>query len=310
LAAPNGESEARFVVKQIRRLIRDGQPPSSIAVLYRTNFQSRLFEEELLKHSLPYQILGVRFYERKEIKDILSYIKAVQNPEDLLSLKRIINLPSRGIGKTTFLKFLAENSRRFGRDPDFAPGLSSREKEKIANFQNLLKLVKKITIENSASKAIRLIMEKTGYQNFLKDGTEEGEMRLDNLKELVSLARKFDLLKPPLGIEALLCNVALSSEQDSLDNKKQGVRLMTVHAAKGLEFNNVFLVGLEEGLFPINNPVYEEERRLFYVGLTRAKSNIYLSFANFRTIFGEIKVNAPSRFLLEIPEELLKLCDI
>lgn len=307
-AAENEEEEACFAADQIEKILSRGDSLSQTAVLYRTNFQSRILEEEFLRRSIPYQVLGVKFYERKEIKDILAYLKAALNPNDLLSLKRIINTPARGIGKITTLKFLA-------RDKNLSPA----EQNKIQKFLQILKDIKKIIKEAPASKAIRLTMKKSGYEAFLNKETEEDQMRLFNLKELVSLAAKYDHQKPPTGIESLISDAALASEQDFLKNFQKAVKMMTVHAAKGLEFDNVFLVGLEEGLFPIQNNIfsgnselhnpYEEERRLFYVALTRAKSNLYLSFANFRRIFGDIKINAPSRFLADIPEELLTICE-
>ncbi len=307
-AAENEEAEARFAAEQIEKILgQDGQL-SQTAVLYRTNFQSRVFEEEFLRRSIPYQVLGIKFYERKEIKDILAYLKAALNPDDFLSQKRIINAPARGIGKITALKFFAKDKN-----------LSPKEENKIQNFRKILEDIREIVEKNPASKVVRLAMKKSGYESHLNKETEEDQTRLANLKELVSLATKYDRQNPPAGIESLISDAALSSDQDFLKNSQKGVRMMTVHAAKGLEFDNVFLVGLEEGLFPIQNNIfsgslefknpYEEERRLFYVALTRAKNNLYLSFANFRRIFGDVKINSPSRFLSDIPEELLNLCE-
>src|SRR3989339_221135 len=307
-AADNEEAEARFAADEIEKIQSRENRPSQTAVLYRTNFQSRVFEEEFLRRSIPYQVLGIKFYQRKEIKDILAYLKSALNPDDFLSQKRIINVPARSIGKITTLKFFAQDKN-----------LSLKEESKIQNFQKILKDLKTIIEENPASKAVRLAMQKSGYQSCLNKETEEDQARLANLKELVSLATKYDHQKPPVGIETLISDAALAGEQDSLKNPQKGVKMMTVHAAKGLEFDNVFLVGLEEGLFPIQNNIfsgspestnpYEEERRLFYVALTRAKNNLYLSFANFRRIFGDVKINAPSRFLSDIPEEFFKLAD-
>lgn len=309
-AAENEEAEARFAADEIEKIqSRENRASASqTAILYRTNFQSRVFEEEFLRRSIPYQVLGIKFYERKEIKDILAYLKSALNPDDFLSLKRIINAPGRGIGKITALKFFAQDKN-----------LSPKEESKIQNFRQILKDIKAIIEENSASKAVRLAIKKSGYESHLNKETEEDQARLANLKELVSLATKYDNQKPPVGIETLISDAALASDQDSLKNSQKGVRMMTVHAAKGLEFDNVFLVGLEEGLFPIQNNIfsassefanpYEEERRLFYVALTRARNNLYLSFANFRRIFGDVKINAPSRFLSDLPEELLRPAD-
>ena len=322
--AQNEIEEARFIALKTKEFLQAGVAPASIAVLYRTNFQSRVLEEEFLANSLPYQVLGVKFYERKEIKDILAYIKASLNPNDLLSIKRIINVPSRGIGKVLMTKYFAQILRypaEAGSARQEKP-LSAKERQRLQSFNQILKSIKEIVSKEPASKVIKFVIHKTGYQQFLQDNTEEGEMRLENIKELAALAKRYDSLSPPAGIEKLLEEAALMTEQDNLDINAQhrvlntgkgAVRLMTVHAAKGLEFDYVFIAGLEEGLFPHAASAYqsdlirqEEERRLFYVALTRAKESVFLSYALFRSIFGEKLINQPSRFLLDIPPELLE----
>lgn len=282
---------------------------SNIVVLYRTNFQSRALEEAMINYSIPYQVLGVKFFERKEIKDTLAYVRAALNPDSLSDIKRIINFPARGIGKATIAKI-------FSGDTDSLP---AKTKIKIQNFYDLLGEIREKINELKASEIIKFIIKKSGIEQEMLDQGEEGEERLENTKELVTIALKYDLLPGNLGIEKLLEDAALASDQDSLalnEERKEAqnaVRLMTVHAAKGLEFDYVFVVGLEEGLFPHERmgekrteEDSEEERRLFYVALTRAKERLFLSFANFRTIFGTPKINTRSEFISDIPSHLVE----
>mgnify|MGYP001597086273 CR=1 FL=1 len=298
--AANEMEEAAFIAQTARAYMRNNTPADKIAVLYRTNFQSRVLEEEFLRQGVPYQLIGVKFYERKEVKDILAYIRAALNPQDLLSKKRIINTPPRGIGKILLTKYLA-------RDKNISP----KGKALLQNFEEVIQSINRTAQTKPASEAVRLAIEKTCYADFLRDGTEEGAARLANIQELVSLSKKYDIFPPPAGIEEMLSNAALMSDQDTLKEREKAVKLMTVHAAKGLEFNTVFIGGMEDGLFPHNimgggsDPLKaEEERRLFYVALTRAEENLFLSYAIFRTIFGGRQINKPSRFLEDIPQEL------
>jgi DNA helicase-2/ATP-dependent DNA helicase PcrA len=299
--AVNEEEEAEFVVHKIKELVKAGVKSSEIAVLYRANFQSRILEESCLRHKIPYQMLGTQFYERKEIKDIFAFLKAGLNPDDLMSVQRIINVPSRGIGKVTILNFFAKKE------------LPLDAQKKVSQFLGLLNAIKEKIDSAKASEVIRFVMKKTGLEEFLENGSDDDKERLENIKELVTIATRYDHLKPPEGIERLLIDSALFSEQDSLDRKKEAVRLMTVHSAKGLEFEYVFIVGLEEGLFPHagagegSSEKREEERRLFYVALTRTKKKLFLSFSALRTIFGAKQLNLPSRFLSDIPDHLLKI---
>jgi DNA helicase-2/ATP-dependent DNA helicase PcrA len=311
--AENETKEAHFVSCAVSNLLEKEEKASSITVLYRTNFQSRVIEESFLTNNIPYQVIGIKFYERKEIKDILAYIKAALNPKDLISIERIINVPPRGIGKTTALKYIGNlASAELG---GFDPAKLNLPKEKISQlvkFNLFLEKIKKNATTLQPSLLIRFTMEKTGYKDFLDNLGDEGETRIENIKELVTLAKNYDSFPPQEGISKLLADAALMSDQDTIEEKGDKVRLMTVHASKGLEFKNVFITGLEEGLFPHSslgreNPEehQEEERRLFYVALTRAKENIFLSWANTRTIFGNKKINTPSRFLLDIPKKLI-----
>lgn len=301
--AMNEQEEANFIAHEIKKLLDKKVPPSEIAALYRANFQSRILEEACLKHNIPYYVLGVQFYERKEVKDIFAFLRAATNPESLLDMKRIINVPPRGIGKTTILNHFANKK------------LAGGAEEKISAFLKLLDSIKAKIESASVSETVRFIIKETGYGEFLENAGDEGKERLENLKELVSIAARYDKFSAPEGIEKFITDAVLMAEQDSLDKSRDGIRLMTVHSAKGLEFENVFIVGLEEGLFPHSGfgdsgpHRQEEERRLFYVALTRAKEKVFLSFAVSRTIFGGRQMNMPSRFLSDIPGHLMKIAD-
>ena len=300
-AAESENDEAEFIAQKTEEFIKNRVSPDEIAVLMRTNAQSRVLEEKFLERKIPYFVVGVKFYLRKEIKDALAYMRAALNPKDSLSLKRIINTPPRGIGKVTMAKYLS------------GLALGAGEKERISAFEKTLSGIKKSLLELPTSKAVTLTLKESGYMEFLNEGTEEDAMRLANLKEMVSLAKKFDELPPEEGALKLLEEASLMSEQDTMAGKKIGVPITTVHAAKGLEFDHVFVAGLEDGLFPHSSIGgedeklrLEEERRLFYVALTRARKKVFLTLAFFRTIFGEKQANMPSRFLEDIPPELLE----
>ncbi|MFM7088043.1 MAG: ATP-dependent helicase [Candidatus Paceibacterota bacterium] len=302
--------EAEFVAVKILELVDEGKIRnfSDLAVLYRANFQSRVLEEAMLRYNIPYQVLGVKFFERKEIKDTLAYVRAALNTENLSDIKRIINFPARGIGKASLAKIFAGEKS----------SLPIKMQIKLQNFYDTLAEIKEVISSEPASAVIKYVIKKTGIEDELLAGGDEELERLENIKELATLALKYDNLENGLGIEKLLEDAALASDQDSLivnrENKKEvnAVKLMTVHASKGLEFDYVFIVGLEDGLFPnMRQGEYksredsEEERRLFYVALTRAREKVYLSFANYRTIFGSRQINAPSEFINDIPNELI-----
>ena len=292
-------SEADFVAKEIDEILRENKP-EDIAILYRANFQSRVLEESLLGKQIPYQVLGVKFFERKEIKDIISYIKASLNKESLTDIKRIINIPTRGVGKVTITKLFA----------GLFVELPASMQEKINKFYLLLENIHIYIESHKPSEVIRYIIEKSGLEKELSNGTNEDLERLENMKELVTLAIKYDSQED--GIERLLEDASLSSDQDSLINKEKtgGVRLMTVHSSKGLEFKYVFVTGLEQDLFPHSRAGNgskddkEEERRLFYVAITRAEKKLFLTYASLRTIFGMKQVNTPSEFIYDIPTHL------
>ena len=297
-AAMTGSDEAEYVALTCKSLIGDGAQPSDIAILFRTNFQSRALEEAFLNFSVPYQVLGTKFFERKEVKDVLAFLRLALNPKNTADLARVINVPPRGLGKVTLLKLI--EGRR-----DEIKGATAA---KVEQFDTMM-----IDIADSArtkplAKTLTFIMKRTGLEQHLrKQGTEEDLARLENLRELVSLATRYDELDPEEAVTAFLEEAALQSDQDELKEKEEhdAVRLMTVHAAKGLEFPYVFVTGLEEGLFPHERldeqrVDTEEERRLFYVALTRAQKKVFLTYAHLRTIFGSQRVNVPSSFLTDL----------
>lgn len=296
--------EARFIADTVDGLLKEGTDPNDIAILYRANFQSRVLEEAMLMHNIPYQVLGVKFFERKEIRDVLSYIRVALNRESLSDMKRIINFPTRGIGKTTIAKLFAGGMN----------DLPAAMQKKVLSFYAILDLIKEYALAHSPSETIIYLIKTTGIEAELSSGNDEDKERLENIKELATLALKYDVMPDGEGLEKLLEDAALASDQDSLDHKdtKEGVRMMTVHASKGLEFKYVFVSGLEQDLFPhhkdgnATEEEKEEERRLFYVAITRAKEKLFLTYASIRTIFGSRQINAPSEFLYDIPEHLVE----
>lgn len=308
--------EARAITDTARDLIESGVSPREIAVLYRTNFQSRILEESFIKKNIPYQLLGVKFFERKEVKDVLSYMRASLNmpvePEAALAplggwadISRIINVPTRGIGKVTIAKLVS----------GAVATLPEGTRAKILNFYKLLQDIHREILERKPSEAVRFVIQESGIERTLREGDGEDEERLLNIRELVSVATQYDHLTPLEGIEMLLENAALASDQDELKEEKDAVRLMTVHASKGLEFDQVFVAGMEQGLFPFKHmdddgdagqDEEEEERRLFYVALTRARKKVHLSYAMIRTVYGTERVNTPSEFIEDIEKNLIE----
>jgi len=296
--AGDGGDEALFVARKIKELREEGTQPQDIAVLYRANFQSRALEEKLLDANIPYQVLGTRFFERKEVKDALSFVRAAltDTPADV---GRVIDtLP--GIGKVTKLKILSGQEA----------SLPAKMRERVTGMRTLLTKIRRGAETLSPSQLVRMVVTESGMEKVLKEDKLEGGERLENLSELVSLASRYDKLPVPEGLEQFLESAALASDQDEIKEEQNRVRLMTVHAAKGLEYPYVFIVGLEEGLFPYSREeggkdALEEERRLMYVALTRAQKKLYLSFAMMRTVFGNLDMRTASSFLEELPGELL-----
>ena len=300
----NEMDEAWFIVHHVGELIKNGTAPGNIAVLYRENFQSRVLEEAFLRMSIPYRVLGTRFFERKEVKDVLSYLRAALNPASRNDISRIIAVPPRGIGRVTLDKMF------LGRDEL----LPSSVRAKVQTFRQVLQAIAQASATVSTSEAVRFAIEASGIEAMLKKDTEEGSERLGNVYELVNLSTKYDEMLPPEGIERLLEEAALQSEQDELDlhakkEERGEVSLMTIHASKGLEFDAVFVTGLEQGLFPSERESdtdrdSEEERRLFYVALTRARKRLYLSFAHERMKYGERSPALASEFFDDIDPRL------
>ena len=309
--------EGRYIVEQINHLkTQEYFKYSDFVVLYRMNSQSRAIEEILRREDIPYKIVGgLKFYERKEIKDIISYLRLIYNPSDNISLKRIINEPKRGIGKTSMDNIqeisektgmsmfeIIKNAEQFG---------LNRIKANSIEFVNLIEEMRGKIDELSISEMIKGTLNKSGYVKALEqENTTEAESRIQNLEELLTVAIEFEEEEADNSLADFLEGITLSSDIDGMEDTEDSVTLMTLHSAKGLEFNTVFLVGMEEGIFPgyksIGEPKeLEEERRLFYVGITRAKQYLYLTCAKKRTIFGSTSYNAISRFAKEIPEDLL-----
>jgi DNA helicase II / ATP-dependent DNA helicase PcrA len=303
-AGMSGIEEAEYIARTAKKLIADGTAPSAIAVLYRTNFQSRVLEEAFLNYGVAYQLLGTKFFERKEVKDVLSYLRLALNPGNSADLSRVINEPARGIGKVTLDKILSGGRAE----------LKGATLEKVERFDQMMSDIADEARTKPLSETLKFIMKRTGIETELKkNGTEDDLSRLENLQELVTLGSRYDELDPEAAVEALIENAALQSDQDELKNKEEldAVRLMTIHAAKGLEFPYVFITGLEEGLFPHERLDdaridHEEERRLFYVALTRAEKKIYLTYAHTRMIYGSQRVNVPSSFLNDISREYVE----
>lgn len=294
--------EARFVIDEMRRLHQDERVAyKDMTVLYRANYQSRVFEETAIRKSIPYQIIGTRFFDRKEIKEVLSYVKYAINPDDFTSLSRIINLPTRGIGKVSEMKIVEGRANE----------LSGKARDSYLNFESLMARIRSQIGKVSVSEFIKFIFEHTNLEiEYMKD-KENGMDRVQNVKELVSLATKYDEDITQEALFKFIEDVSLYSDQDEISEDVDAIRLMTIHASKGLEFDYVFIVGLEQGLFPSEsfdtNKDEEEERRLFYVAITRACKKLYLSYAGMRKMYGSLIVNTPSEFLMDIADEYLEI---
>lgn len=316
-----GFDEADYVAKDIRSKVREGMYHyGDCAVLYRTNAQSRLFEERFITASIPYKIVGgVNFYSRREIKDLLAYLKTIDNAMDDLAVRRIINVPKRGIGATTLSRvqdYADENGLTFYNALKMAEeiGTIGRASAKIRPFVMLIQSMRSKLPYISVSELLQEIIEETGYVRELEaENTEEAQQRIENIDELISKAVTYEESEEEPTLSGFLEEVALVADIDSVDETQDYVVLMTLHSAKGLEFPQVYLAGMEDGLFPgfgaicAENPTaeIEEERRLAYVGITRAKERLSISCARMRMIRGETQYNKVSRFVKEIPRELL-----
>ncbi len=316
------KEEANFVTQKVIDLIEEGKYKyGDFVILYRTNAQSRSFEETFIRNSIPYKIVGgLKFYDRKEVKDLIAYLRLIQNPLDDISLRRIINVPKRGIGASTLGKIEKYTSQTgesiYGAllDLDKIQGLSGRARNVIKSFTAMINKFLAMKEIMGVRDFIEEVVYSTGYIKELEEeNSVESQSRIENLKEFISVAVDFETNYEGGTLEDFLANVSLLSDVDKTDERKDVVTMMTVHGAKGLEFPVVFLVGMEEGLFPISRALdsihdMEEERRLCYVAVTRAEELLYISYANLRTIYGNTTYSLPSRFLKEIPDDMLKIC--
>ena len=319
--ADSEQSEAMFVAGKIMELVeKENRKYGDIAILYRTNAQSRVMEEVLIKSNIPYTIVGgIKFYERKEIKDLLAYLRLIVNPNDDISLERVINVPKRGIGATSLEKitqFAVENgiSLYDALDQVELIGLSGRATKAAREFHEMIENFAKMQEYLSLTELTEQVIEKTGYKQMLQvENTLEAQSRLENLEEFLSVTQHFENTSEDQSLVAFLTDLALIADIDNLDEEEEDrdrVILMTLHSAKGLEFPVVFIIGMEEGIFPHSRSLtepeeMEEERRLAYVGITRAEEELYLTNARMRTLYGRMNVNSPSRFIDEIPEDVL-----
>ncbi|MEK7185423.1 MAG: 3'-5' exonuclease, partial [Patescibacteria group bacterium] len=294
--------EAFFVTNKVKELQKKGVALREMSVLYRANFQSRVLEEAFAAEGLPYAMVGTKFFERKEIKDTLAFIRAALNGGAPGDVERIINVPPRGIGDKTLEKIWAGQTA----------ALSATLRAKVENFYALLERIKVVAQTQTPTETIRFVLKESGMENLLEHGSEQDKERLENARELLTLAKRYDREPIGEGIELLIADASLAAAEETPGEvASDAVRLMTVHAAKGLEFDYVFVTGLEEGLFPHersssrgdSSQEAEEERRLFYVALTRARHKVFLSYATMRTIFGERRTTLPSRFLSDVPPE-------
>ena len=319
--ADNEHDEAAFVASEVDRLLDDeGIKHSEVAVFYRTNAQSRVFEEVFVRVGLPYRVVGgVRFYERKEVRDALAYLRVLANPADTVSLRRILNTPRRGIGDRAEACIEAFASReRIGfaaavRRCDEVPGMATRSAKAVTDFADLMDELRALVEGNMPpAEVLEAVLDRTGYLAELAASTDpQDESRVENLAELVGVAREFNERVPDGGVPEFMEQVSLVADADTVPGEGDGVvTLMTLHAAKGLEYPAVFLTGLEDGVFPHLRTLgdereLQEERRLAYVGITRARQRLYLSRAHVRSAWGQTSYNPPSRFLDEVPEALV-----
>ncbi|HSI80836.1 MAG TPA: 3'-5' exonuclease, partial [Solirubrobacterales bacterium] len=316
-------SEARYVAGEIDRLVDEGTPRDEIAVFYRVNAQSRVLEDTLVRFEVPYQVIGgTKFYDRAEIKDAVAYLSLLANPADAISFSRIVNSPRRGIGQQTEARLLS-HANTLGVDiwdvltnADAVPALGPAARKAVRRFGDAIAALRERVEGSTVAELLEATLHETGYLEALEgERTVEAEGRIENLEELVGVAAEFDANREVEGdsevsaLEEFLAQISLYSEQDALRDSDSLVTLMTLHNAKGLEYDAVFVIGCEEGVFPHSRSVeegnLEEERRLCYVGVTRARERLWMTLARRRALFGSSSWNLPSRFLSELPDELV-----
>ncbi|WJH36346.1 DNA helicase PcrA [Paenibacillus sp. CC-CFT747] len=323
--ADSEHEEGYFIASQINKNRSAGKKYADHAILYRTNAQSRVIEEILIKSDIPYQIVGgIKFYDRKEIKDILGYLRLISNPDDDISLTRVVNVPKRGIGDTTMDR-LGELAAQRGLsifallNDVHSLDITSRAKGALMQFHEMISNMNRMIDYLSVTELTEQVLEATKYrEELLREGTLEAKSRVENIDEFLSVTMDFEKRNEDKSLISFLTDLALIADIDSMNKPeeeevKDAIVLMTMHSAKGLEFPTVFIIGMEEGVFPhsrafMDNEELEEERRLAYVGITRAEEALFLSCARMRTLFGRTNANAPSRFLAEIPDELKEDC--
>ena len=312
------QDEAETIVHTVQGLMVNGRSPGDCAVMYRTNAQSRNLEEAFVRHGIPYRLVGAtQFYKRREIKDIIAYLRVVHNPLDQISFARVINTPPRGIGNKTqqdlrdwgLLNELqpAAACIKLATDPTVQHDFRARTFKSLSQLGEMMSAWTELQAKISVGELLDLILEQTSYRTYIDDDTEEGRDRWDNVQELRNVA----VLAKDRTLTEFLEEVSLVAETDNVDETINAATLLTLHAAKGLEFPVIFLAGLEDGILPHSRSFddmesMQEERRLFYVGLTRAKDKIFLSHAFRRTFYGETEVSIPSRFLRDIPVDLVE----
>ncbi len=310
-------AEARFVINEIERIVDSGGSRDEVAVFYRTNAQSRVLEDMLTRYKLPYQVIGgTKFYERAEIKDAMAYLTLLVNPHDVVAFQRVVNSPRRGIGDTSqarivgYANTVGEPVWDVATSPENVPGLGAAAVKAVDRFMGTMtRLRERVDGGASVGDLLQETLRETGYLEALEaERTIEAQGRVENLEELVGVGREYDSVAEEPSLEEFLQQIALFSDQDALRDDEGTVTLMTLHNAKGLEFPVVFIIGCEEGVFPHSRAVesgdLEEERRLCYVGITRAKRELFLSYARMRALYGQRDWNLPSRFIDEIPAEL------
>lgn len=316
----DGRDEVNFVIEEIVEMRKDGRRYNDFTILYRTNAQSRLFEEGFLRYNIPYKVFGgMQFYQRAEIKDILAYLSVINNTRDGINLDRIINVPKRKIGDKTIEK-IKNYAEEKGlsiydslKEAENISGLSSAVTEKLKEFSNMMAELEELSFELPVSELFDEVIKKAGYFSYLNSSYDDAESRIENVEELKNSIIELENVVDNLTLREYLENVSLVSATDDLDSEREYVKLMTIHNAKGLEFPVVFLVGMEDEIFPnttkvmIDNESLEEERRICYVAITRAEEKLYISHAAMRYMYGQMDYRTRLRFVDEIPAELLEL---